>query len=34
MSDARFLLEARWLGLFEHLAETREEVDGRLPTGG
>jgi hypothetical protein len=29
----RFLLEARWQGLFDHLAETGEEVDGRLPTG-
>ncbi len=30
----RFSLEARWQGLSDHLAETGEEVDGRLPTGG
>lgn len=34
MSDVRVLLEARWQGLSDHLAETGEEVDGRFPTGG
>ena len=34
MSDVRVLLEARWQGLSDYLAETGEEVDGRLPTGG
>ncbi len=33
MSGVRFLLEGRWQGLSEYLAEAGEEVDRRLPAG-